>query len=101
MAGQEFGLDPSTMLEVFNASSGRSGSTENKWPNFVLPGGYDSGFGLGLMLKDMKIATDLASGLGRPGRLGSRAVELWAEAHGELNPGADHTEIARWAGHAS
>ena len=61
VAGQEFGLDPHTMLEVFNASSGRSGSTENKWPNFVLPGGYDSGFGLGLMLKDMKIATQLAA----------------------------------------
>jgi 3-hydroxyisobutyrate dehydrogenase len=101
VAGQEFGLDPATMLEVFNASSGRSGSTENKWPNFVLPGGYDSGFGLGLMLKDMKIATDLASGIGRPSRLASRAVELWTEARGELDPGADHTEIARWAGHAS
>jgi 3-hydroxyisobutyrate dehydrogenase len=101
VAGQEFGLDPATMLEVFNTSSGRSGSTENKWPNFVLPGGYDSGFGLGLMLKDMKIATDLASAIGRPGRLGSRAVDLWTEARGQLDPGADHTEIARWAGHAS
>lgn len=101
VAGQEFGLDPCTMLEVFNASSGRSGSTENKWPNFVLPGGYDSGFGLGLMLKDMKIATQLAAEIGRPSRLGSRAVDLWTEAHGELTPGADHTEIARWAGHES
>jgi 3-hydroxyisobutyrate dehydrogenase len=101
VAGQEFGLDPATMLEVFNTSSGRSGSTENKWPNFVLPGGYDSGFGLGLMLKDMKIATDLASAIGRPGRLGSRAVDLWTEARGQLDPGADHTEIARWAGHTS
>lgn len=101
VAGQEFGLDPSTMLEVFNASSGRSGSTENKWPNFVLPGSYNSGFGLGLMLKDMKIATELASGMGRPSRLGSRAVELWSEARGALDPTADHTEIARWVGHSS
>ena len=31
------GLDPATMLSIFNSSSGRSGSTENKWPNFVLP----------------------------------------------------------------
>ena len=37
LAGQRFGLDPTVMLEAVNGSSGRSGSTENKWPNFVLP----------------------------------------------------------------
>ncbi|MFD1212012.1 NAD(P)-dependent oxidoreductase [Arthrobacter sp. GCM10027362] len=99
VAGQEFGLDPQTMLDVFNSSSGRSGSTENKWPNFVLPGGYNSGFGLGLMLKDMRIATQLAEDIHRPSLLGSCAVELWTKAAGELDPTADHTEIARWAGH--
>lgn len=98
-AGQEFGLDPNTMLEVFNASSGRSGSTENKWPNFILPGSFDSGFGLALMLKDMKIAASLAESLGRPAQLGARAVELWDQAAAELDPTSDHTEIARWAGH--
>jgi 3-hydroxyisobutyrate dehydrogenase len=99
VAGQEFGLDPNTMLEVFNSSSGRSGSTENKWPNFVLPGSYDSGFGLGLMLKDMRIATQLAADINQPSVLGSYAVELWAKAAAELDAAADHTEIARWAGH--
>jgi len=97
--GQEFGLDPNTMLEVFNASSGRSGSTENKWPNFILPGSYDSGFGLALMLKDMKIAASLAQSLGRPSKLGAYATELWNDAAAELEATSDHTEIARWAGH--
>ncbi|ASN37919.1 3-hydroxyisobutyrate dehydrogenase [Arthrobacter sp. 7749] len=100
-AGQEFGLDPNTMLEVFNASSGRSGSTENKWPNFILPGSYDSGFGLALMLKDMKIAASLAESLGHPSQLGARAVELWGQAATELDPASDHTEIARWAASGS
>lgn len=99
-AGQEFGLDPQIMLEVFNASSGRSGSTENKWPNFILPRSYDSGFGLALMLKDMKIATGLAESLNRPSALGGYAVNLWEKAAGELSAGADHTEIARWTGQA-
>jgi len=31
-AAIEFGLDPSVVLEVVNSSSGRSGSTETKWP---------------------------------------------------------------------
>ncbi|SFK77190.1 NAD(P)-dependent oxidoreductase [Geodermatophilus ruber] len=98
LAGREFGLDPAVMLAAVNGSSGRSGSTENKWPNFILPGTYDSGFALQLMLKDMRIATALATQLGVPSRLGERAVELWALAAQELPAGADHTEIARWLG---
>ena len=61
------------MLSIFNSSSGRSGSTENKWPNFILPGTYDSGFGLRLMLKDMRIATGLADQVGAPDPLGHAA----------------------------
>jgi 3-hydroxyisobutyrate dehydrogenase len=96
LAGQRFGLDPEVMLSVFNGSSGRSGSTDNKWPNFILPGGYDSGFGLRLMLKDMRIATALARAVGLEPALGDEAVELWSRAAGDLDPGADHTEVARW-----
>jgi 3-hydroxyisobutyrate dehydrogenase len=57
--GARFGIDPVVLLDAINTSSGRSASTERKLPDFVLPGGYDSGFGLGLMLKDMRIATGL------------------------------------------
>jgi 3-hydroxyisobutyrate dehydrogenase len=101
IAGEQFGLDPVRVLEIVNASSGRSGSTENKWPNFVLPGTYDSGFGLRLMLKDMRIAVGLAAAVGRPSRLGEDAVALWAQAAEGLPAEADHTEIARWLRHST
>jgi 3-hydroxyisobutyrate dehydrogenase len=94
--GRRFGLEPEAMLTIFNGSSGRSGSTENKWPNFILPGTYDSGFGLGLMVKDMRIAVGLSEETGAPSRLGANAVDLWAEAADALGPTADHTEVARW-----
>ncbi|SHK51192.1 3-hydroxyisobutyrate dehydrogenase [Pseudonocardia thermophila] len=96
LAGERFGLDPAVMLDAVNGSSGRSGSTENKWPNFVLPGTYDSGFALTLMLKDIRIALGLAEATGAPSALTARTVELWAEAAEALGPGADHTEIVRW-----
>lgn len=96
VAGERFGLDPHTMLSIFNSSSGRSGSTENKWPNFVLPGTYDSGFGLRLMLKDMRIATSLADEVGTPDPLGHAATALWAQAAEALDDSADHTEIVTW-----
>ncbi|WP_422768690.1 NAD(P)-dependent oxidoreductase [Plantactinospora sp. WMMC1484] len=96
LAGERFGLDPETMLSIFNRSSGRSGSTENKWPTFILPGSYDSGFGLRLMLKDMRIATGLADQVGTPDPLGHAAAELWARAAEALDATADHTEIVNW-----
>jgi 3-hydroxyisobutyrate dehydrogenase len=96
LAGQRFGLDPAVMLDVVNGSSGRSGSTENKWPNFVLPGTFDAGFAIGLMLKDIRIALGLAEATGTPSALAARTVELWAEAAAALGPDADHTEIVRW-----
>ena len=96
LAGQRFGLDPAVMLDAVNGSSGRSGSTENKWPNFVLPGTFDSGFALGLMLKDIRIALGLAEATGAPSALAARTVELWTEAAAALGPAADHTEIVRW-----
>jgi 3-hydroxyisobutyrate dehydrogenase len=96
LAGQRFGLDPAVMLDAVNGSSGRSGSTENKWPNFVLPGTFDSGFALALMVKDIRIALGLVEATGTPSALTARTVELWAEAATALGPDADHTEIVRW-----
>ncbi|MFC7787955.1 NAD(P)-dependent oxidoreductase [Microbacterium sp. MAHUQ-60] len=95
-AGVRFGLDPAVMLDVFNSSSGRSGSTQKKWPDFVMTESFDSGFGLRLMLKDMRIAVQLAEQVGAFHGLGGGAVEVWARAADGLPGAADHTEIARW-----
>ena len=92
----EFGLDPEVVLDVINRSSGKSWSTELKLPRFVLSGSFDSGFGLGLMLKDMRMATSLARRTGTPALLGETVVEYWAQAAGALPEDADHTEIAKW-----
>jgi 3-hydroxyisobutyrate dehydrogenase len=96
LAGRQFGLDPEIMLSIVNSSSGRSGSTQVKWPTFILPEAYDSGFGLRLMLKDMRIALQLEQEAGVPAPLGQAAVAAWAAAAEDLPPGADHTEIVRW-----
>jgi len=96
LAGIAFGLDPSVILEIVNGSSGRSGSTELKWPEYVLTGTYGAGFSMELMVKDLRIALDLARQGGVPARFGELAAEMWAEALSSLPAGADHTEIVRW-----
>ncbi|MGE5131780.1 MAG: NAD(P)-dependent oxidoreductase [Gemmatimonadota bacterium] len=95
-AAARFGLDIPTVLDAVNTSSGRSGSTENKWPNFIVPRSFGSGFALSLMLKDMRIALGLVESAGLPSTLSAAAVALWAEAAAALPGDADHTEIARW-----
>jgi len=96
-AGRRFGLADDVMLDVINSSSGRSFSTEYKWPVFVVPETFDSGFGLRLLVKDARTATTLARALGLPSRLGEAALALWEQAAQELPADADHTEIAKFA----
>nr|WP_255719981.1 NAD(P)-dependent oxidoreductase [Brachybacterium sp. ACRRE] len=94
--GERFGIEPEVLVELVNTSSGRSGSTQTKYPKHILPGTYDSGFSLALLLKDMRIATALGHELGSDVSLGDAAAALWAKAAEELPETADHTEIARW-----
>jgi len=96
IAGQRFGLDPAVMLDIINGSSGRSGSTENKWPNYVLTEKYDAGFSIRLMVKDMKLALAIERATGTPAAVSEAAVAAWEAAAGDLPPDVDHTEIARW-----
>jgi 3-hydroxyisobutyrate dehydrogenase len=96
LAGQAFGLDPAVMVDIVNGSSGRSGSTQTKWPRYILPATYDSGFSMAFMVKDMKIALQLADDAGTPAALSRAAVAQWARAAEEMPAGADHTAIARW-----
>lgn len=96
-AGRRFGLADEVMLDAINTSSGRSFSTEYKWPSFVVPETFDSGFALRLLVKDARIATSLARQLGLPARLGEAALHLWELAAEQLPADADHTEIAKFA----
>ncbi|MGH3303854.1 MAG: NAD(P)-dependent oxidoreductase [Streptosporangiaceae bacterium] len=96
LAGQAFGLDPAVMLDIVNGSSGRSGSTQTKWPRYILPGTFDSGFSIRFMVKDMTIALQLAEDAGTPAPLSRAAVAAWTSAADAMPAGADHTEIARW-----
>jgi 3-hydroxyisobutyrate dehydrogenase len=96
LAGMAFGLDPAVILKVVNGSSGRSLSTQVKWPQFVLTGTFAGGFGIQLLVKDMRIALGLAHQAGTAARFSETAVDLWSEAAAALPPAADNTEIVRW-----
>jgi 3-hydroxyisobutyrate dehydrogenase len=57
--GEQFGLEPKTMVDVLNASTGRSFVTELVAKEHVIPRKFATGFALGLLAKDVRIAADL------------------------------------------
>ena len=92
VVGQEFGLDPQTMIEVINASTGRSFATEQVVAEHVLTERYATGFALGLLAKDVGIAADMVEVTGVEAPLCELVGRRWAEALEELGFSADHSE---------
>ena len=68
--GVDFGIEPDKIIAVLNASTGKNNSTENKMMQYVVSKLFNSGFSLGLMRKDILVATDLAKKLGSKTLLG-------------------------------
>ncbi len=95
LVGQRFGLDPARMVDVLNASTGMTNSSQKKFKQFVLSRKFDSGFGLDLMLKDLTIALDLARATNTPAPFSGQCRELAAASVAQLGHGRDHTEFAR------
>jgi len=93
--GDRFGIDPNALVDIFNASTGRNNSTENKLKQFVIPEKFTSGFSLALMAKDIRTADDLARQIGVAAPLADEVASLWDGALKSLGPSADHTEIGR------
>ncbi len=92
-----FGIEAGAMVDVLNASTGRSQATEVKYPRHVLTGSYDSGFALDLMIKDLGIARSLARDHGASTPVTDAAFDTAVRAREALGgAGLDHTEVARY-----
>lgn len=95
LIGQRFGLDPALMVDVINASTGMSNSSQKKFKQYVLSRRFDAGFGLDLMVKDLGIAMGVARETATPAPLSALVREMWAAAQAALGPGQDHTAAAQ------
>jgi 3-hydroxyisobutyrate dehydrogenase len=96
IAGEKFGLDPKTMVDIINASTGRSNSSEHKFPTFVLPRTFNSGFYLGLMAKDLRFAKALVDSVHTPNIFVDAISKLYDDAEAKLGPMADNIDIHRY-----
>lgn len=96
ITGTRFGLDPAVMVDIINASTGRSNSSEHKFPTFILPRTFNSGFFLGLMAKDLRFAKSLSDAMDTPQDLLNVITGMWDRAEAELGFHADNTEIHKY-----
>ncbi len=90
--GETQGLDPRTVIDVLNASTGRNTATSDKFPNRILTGSFDAGFQTALMAKDLQLYVESARTGGAPLEIGNRVAETWRRAAGEM-PDSDCTRI--------
>jgi 3-hydroxyisobutyrate dehydrogenase len=100
--GTKAGLDPQTMLDVLNASSGRSFSTQERIPQCVLHRNFPLRFTTELLHKDVKMCIDEAEKLGVPMQVGPAARQFLSfaitQGDGPIDNIATIRHFEQWAG---
>lgn len=83
--GISLGMDPKILANIFNTSTARcwSSDTYNPVPNIIenVPSSrdYNGGFGVDLMAKDLRLATEAARESGIPTNIGNEVLKLYNE----------------------
>lgn len=96
LAGQHHGIEPSVLVAVLNASSGRNYATERKVEQFMLSRTFASGFELALLVKDLRIALGMTLDAGVPPGAAAQSLATASAAMANLGTHADHTAVLEW-----
>jgi len=100
--GVKAGLDPSLIVDVFNAGTARNSATQDKMKQHVISRSFSYGFGLALLNKDIRLCMAEADALGVPMVVGSAVRQLLSISTASEGMDADMTAMAKtveaWAG---
>ena len=91
--GNAAGVDTNYLISALNAGSGRSAVSEVNYPKWVLTGQFDSGFTMGLMRKDMRLAMALASQKDVVLPVSQLAGQIWQDSAASLSDDMDFNRI--------
>lgn len=94
--GEASGIPADALLEGINAGSGRSGVSEVNFPKWILNGAFDSGFTMGLMRKDVRLAMDLAERSNTPLPGFSRIADMWDASRDKITDEEDFNTISQY-----
>jgi len=100
--GVKAGLDPTLIVDVFNAGTARNSATQDKMKQHVISRSFSYGFGIGLLNKDIRLCMAEADALGVAMVVGSAVRQLLAVSTATEGNDADMTAMAKtveaWAG---
>jgi 3-hydroxyisobutyrate dehydrogenase len=89
------GVSARAALDVINASSGRSNTSQNLFPERVVSRAFPRTFRLALLDKDVAIAAAVAREQAIPSPVLQLTADLMRAAHTELGEEADHVEAVK------
>ncbi len=101
--GVRWGLDPARLGELINGSSGRCWASQVNNPVAgVSPGapaerGFEGGFAVGLMRKDLRLAVEAARKVNARLELADRASEVYDAVEAQ-DAGKDFSVVYKWLG---
>lgn len=94
--GRKFGLESGVMADAFvQMCTGRQHPLEKKIIPQVLTHKFATGMALGLIAKDVSIATNFGRSIGALTPMMERLADVWGSGVAQIGASADQTEIAR------
>jgi 3-hydroxyisobutyrate dehydrogenase len=87
------GVPTADVLKIVNAASGRSAVSEVNYPRWIQSGAFDSGFTMGLMRKDVRLAQALIAETCLDLPLAELAARMWKESAERLEDGEDFNRV--------
>jgi len=95
LAGVKHGLDPATMNDVLDASTGQSWVGQTQFRQRIFNRRFDDAFTLALMMKDIDIARGVMADGKLDAPLSAKARELWSAIAAAQSEGASLSEVVR------
>ena len=93
VVGTKAGIDPTLLLEIINASTGRNSHSVNQFPQQVLTRNFKFGAYLENGVKDLSLYCDLAHDLKVPVWIGTAITEVRRAAVAHVEEGADISKL--------
>lgn len=89
---EKLGIDPKTLIEVFNAGNARSFVSEVRFPKNILSGTWDGRSKVANLAKDLNLATGMSDREGAPTPFGDMTSNILNRA---LDAGMEDTDFSR------
>jgi 3-hydroxyisobutyrate dehydrogenase-like beta-hydroxyacid dehydrogenase len=96
--GKKAGVLPERVFEILSKCSANSFHLQTKLPQFIIPGKFDGGFRIDLMIKDLEIALQTAKEIATPMMLTGIANQIYRAASASGFGSKDVSAMANFFG---